>query len=406
MAISLQKGQKIDIGLSNISVGLGWNPAEGTGATFDLDASAFLIDSTRQIPSEPYFVFYGMEPKYLQNGEIISPDGAVHHTGDDPDGSGSESDDDDKETIRVNLTKVSPVVQEILFVVTIHEAAEKRQNFGQVRDSYIRIVDNASGNEIAKYELGEDFSIETAIEFGRLYRKDGKWKFEASGIGYKEDLAFFLQQILQRSNHQVITMAINLSKGGDKHAINLSKTAGTGQSLLIHANLNWSQEKKGGFLSFLSAKADADLDLGCMYEMADGTKGVIQPLGKSFGSKTTAPYIFLDKDDRDGGSSDGENMHVYKPELIKRILFFGLIYAGAKDFNSVNGRMFFKISNGDEVSLQLDNAGANKPFCAAAMIENKSGELTIRKEGRYFNGHSDADAHYNFGFSWKQGSKD
>lgn len=201
-------------------------------------------------------------------------------------------------------------------------------------------------------------------------------------------------------------MAINLSKGGDKHSINLSKSSSVGQSLLIHANLNWSQEKKSGFLSFLKAKQDADLDLGCMYELQDGAKGVIQPLGKSFGSKTASPYIFLDKDDRDGGSSDGENMHVDKPELVKRILFFGLIYEGAKDFNSVNGRMFFKISNGDEVSLQLDNAGANKPFCAAAMIENVGGELTIRKEARYFNSHQDADAHYGFGFNWKQGSKD
>lgn len=202
-------------------------------------------------------------------------------------------------------------------------------------------------------------------------------------------------------------MAINLSKGGDKHSINLSKNTSAGQSLSIHANLNWAQEaKKGGFLSFLNPKQQADLDLGCMYEMQNGAKGVIQPLGNNFGSKTSAPFIHLDKDDRSGGAADGENMHVFKPELIRRILFFGLIYEGAKDFNSVNGRMFFKISNGDEVSLQLDNAGANKPFCAAAMIENVGGELVIRKEARYFYGHSDADAHYGFGFNWVAGSKD
>lgn len=183
MAINLQKGQKIDIGLSNISVGLGWNPAEGTGATFDLDASAFMIESSRLIPTEGYFIFYG---------NTDSPDGAVRHTGDDPTGGNSEGGDD--ESIEVDLNMVNSNVQEILFVVTIHEAGQKRQNFGQVRDSYIRIVDNATGNEIAKYELGEDFSIETAIEFGRLYRRDGKWKFEASGIGYKEDLAFFLSK--------------------------------------------------------------------------------------------------------------------------------------------------------------------------------------------------------------------
>ena len=183
MAINLTKGQKIDIGLNKMSVGLGWKPNEGTGAAFDLDASAFMIDGSRLIPAEEYFVFYG---------NTDSPDKALHHTGDDPTGGNSAEGDD--ETIQVDLTKVNSNIQEILFVVTIHEATQRKQNYGQVRDSYIRIVDDSNGQEVAKYELGEDFSIETAVEFGRLYKKDGKWKFEASGIGYKEDLSFFLSK--------------------------------------------------------------------------------------------------------------------------------------------------------------------------------------------------------------------
>jgi len=186
MAINLQKGQRIDIGLSKISVGLGWNPNEGTGFDFDLDASAFMIDQDRLIPAEEYFVFYG---------NTDSPDGALHHTGDDPTGGNSDGGDD--EAINVDLSKVNNSISEILFVVTIHEAIARRQNFGQVRDSYIRIVDNLSGQEIAKYELGEDFSIETGVEFGRLYKKTGQWKFEASGIGYREDLSFFLSKYLK-----------------------------------------------------------------------------------------------------------------------------------------------------------------------------------------------------------------
>lgn len=181
MAISLQKGQKIDIGLSRISVGLGWNPNEGSGHDFDLDASAFMINAARKIPAEEYFVFYG---------NTDSPDHGLHHTGDDP--TGGNSDEGDDEVIEVDLNKVGDNIQEILFVVTIHEASLRKQNFGQVRNSYIRIVDQNSNSEIAKYELDEDFSIETGIEFGRLYRRDNKWRFEASGIGYKEELAFFL----------------------------------------------------------------------------------------------------------------------------------------------------------------------------------------------------------------------
>lgn len=183
MAINLQKGQKIDIGLSKMTIGLGWDPNEGTGHDFDLDASAFMIDEKRQIPSEPFFVFYG---------NTDSPDGALRHTGDDP--TGGNSADGDDESIEVDLSKVDPRINEILFVVTIHDAATRKQNYGQVRNSYIRIVDDSNGQEVAKYELGEDFSIETAVEFGRLYKRAGQWKFEASGIGYKEDLAFFLSK--------------------------------------------------------------------------------------------------------------------------------------------------------------------------------------------------------------------
>lgn len=179
--INLRKGDKVAVGFTNITIGLGWEPNEGTGGTFDLDVSAIMIDGNRKILNKDYFVFYG---------NLNSPDGALTHTGDDPDGTSSDGDDD--ESIIMDITKVNPSVQEILFVVTIDGASDKKQNFGQVRDSYIRLVDNNTGKEVMKYELGEDFSIETGIEFGRLYKRNNEWKFDASGIGYKEDLAFFL----------------------------------------------------------------------------------------------------------------------------------------------------------------------------------------------------------------------
>lgn len=182
MAINLQKGQKIDIGLSKIKVGLGWEPNAGTGQDFDLDASAFMLNASSRIPTDNHFIFYN---------NTVSPDQAVTHSGDDPTGGNSSGDD---EIIQVELDLVDGQVQEILFIVTIHDAITRRQNFGQVRNSYIRIVDTANESEIAKYELDEDFSIETAIEFGRLYRREGKWRFEASGIGYKEDLSYFVER--------------------------------------------------------------------------------------------------------------------------------------------------------------------------------------------------------------------
>lgn len=183
MAINLQKGQKIELGLTKMTIGLGWDPSEGTTQTFDLDASAIMIDSDRKLVGDEYFVFYN---------NLNSPDGALQHTGDDPDGKSSDGDDD--EAIVIDLEKVDPRVEEILFVVTIEDFERKKQNFGMVRNSYIRVVDNNNHQEIAKYELDEDFSIETGVEFGRLYKRNGSWKFEASGIGYRADLGFFLEK--------------------------------------------------------------------------------------------------------------------------------------------------------------------------------------------------------------------
>jgi len=177
MAITLEKGQRIGIVLSKVSVGLGWDPNEGTGFDFDLDASAFMLGSNKKIPNDNYFIFYN-NPK--------SPDGAVESTGDDTTGGNSDGGDD--ETLNVDLQKVDSSIQEILFVATIYKEDERKQNFGQVRNSYIRIYNSITNEEIARYDLDEDFSIETAVEFGRLYRRGEEWKFEAMGIGNKGGL--------------------------------------------------------------------------------------------------------------------------------------------------------------------------------------------------------------------------
>lgn len=182
MAINLTKGEKQSLkGLTRIQIGLGWNPNEGVGEQFDLDASAFMLNGARKTPSDEHFIFFN---------NLVSPDGSVTHQGDNRTGDG----DGDDEVIEVDLTKINTQIQEILFLVTIHEAASRRQNFGQVRNSYIRIVDLSSNTEIMKYELDEDFSIEGSVEFGRLYQRNSEWKFEASGIGYKEELEYFVNR--------------------------------------------------------------------------------------------------------------------------------------------------------------------------------------------------------------------
>jgi len=176
MGINLQKGQRIEIGLRHLTVGLGWDPAE-TGAEFDLDATACMLGENKKLLTDKYFVFYN---------NLKSPDGACYSTGDDRTGRNSEEGDD--EQLIVDVSKLSPQVTSIVFSASIHDAEKHRQNFGQVQNSYIRICNTDTEEEICKYELSEDFSIETAIEFGRLYLHNGDWKFEATGIGHKDGL--------------------------------------------------------------------------------------------------------------------------------------------------------------------------------------------------------------------------
>lgn len=177
--INLEKGQRIsmDSNLTLVGVGLGWDPSETPGVDFDLDASAFMLGANGKTPRDEFFVFYNNQ---------ISPDNAVSSSGDDLTGGNSDGGDD--ETLTVDLGKVDASIQSIVFSATIHKAVERRQNFGQVRNSYIRIYNAVTNTDIARYDLDEDFSIETAVEFGRLYKRSGEWKFEAMGLGSRDGL--------------------------------------------------------------------------------------------------------------------------------------------------------------------------------------------------------------------------
>ncbi|GGE40501.1 tellurium resistance protein TerD [Pedobacter psychrotolerans] len=182
MAINLQKGQRENIDAPKFTIGLGWDTNNSsTGSAFDLDASIFILNDQKKLVSDENFVFYN---------NLVSPDGAVEHTGDNLTGDG----DGDDEQIKVDLTKIDPRVSEICVVVTIHDAENRRQNFGQVRNSFVRIFDAVTNEVILKYELEEDFSIETAVEFGRIYKREGKWKFEAVGMGMKGGLQDYLNK--------------------------------------------------------------------------------------------------------------------------------------------------------------------------------------------------------------------
>lgn len=181
MSISLAKGANVSLskeepGLTKIVIGLGWDTRATDGEGFDLDASAFLLAETGKVRGDHDFIFYN---------QLRSSDGSVEHTGDNRTGEG-EGDD---EQIKVDLGSVPADVHKVAVVVTIHDGEARRQNFGMVQNAFMRIVNEANGREISRYDLSEDYSVETALIFGEVYRHSGEWKFRAVGQGYQGGLA-------------------------------------------------------------------------------------------------------------------------------------------------------------------------------------------------------------------------
>jgi len=176
MALSLSKGQnlsltKTDPGLNKVLIGLGWDPRATDGQEFDLDASAFLLDASGKVRSPADFIFYN---------QMTSSCRSVNHTGDNRTGEG----DGDDEQVQVDLSLVPADVQRIAITVTIHDADQRRQSFGQVSNAFVRIVNEETGAEVVRYDLGEDYSTESAMIFAEIYRNNGEWKFKAIGQGY------------------------------------------------------------------------------------------------------------------------------------------------------------------------------------------------------------------------------
>lgn len=187
MSISLSKGQRVDLtktnpGLTEVLLGLGWDTQRYDGSSdFDIDASVFLVGANGQCRNEKDFIFYN---------NLQSADGSVRHLGDNLTGAG----DGDDEQVSINLKNVPSDVERIVFTVTIHEANERNQNFGQINNAFVRLVNQTTNTELMRFDLGEDFSIETAVVFAELYRHGTEWKFNAIGAGYQGGLNALVNQ--------------------------------------------------------------------------------------------------------------------------------------------------------------------------------------------------------------------
>lgn len=418
---TLVKGQKIDItkgnpNLSAIQVKLGWDVNQQSAYDFDLDVSALLLDGSGKILSPNHIAYYNQL-------SILS--GAVTLSNDNQTGAGEGID----EEVVIQLQALPSQVERIVLAITIHDAEVRNQQFGQVQNAFVRIDNYNTQNEMFAYHLGTDFSNKTAVIVGEVYRYKQEWKFSAVGQGLNVGLDGLSQQFgLKNTSHdffqknpavinnnnnasssKIKLSKIELKKSGD--AINLQKTSKTLGEILV--NLNWNQQigqKSGGFFSTLFGTQNngVDLDLGCLFEFKDGYKGVIQPLGNSFGSFNQEPYIHLDQDDRTGASANGENLRINGNKIkdFKRILIFALIYDGVANWAQVDGVVTLKQQEGPDIIVRMDNHRNGVNMCAVAMLENVNNEtFKVQKLVKYFSGHKEMDRHYGWNMKWVAGSK-
>ena len=366
------------------------------------DVSCFGVDENDRLSDDRYFVFYNQ--KESPGGEV-SALGAL---------------DGDTESFRVNLALLPRKIQKLVFTITLDGAG----TMSQVSRGHLRLA--ADGSEVARFSFsGEDFGQEKAIIAGEIYRK-GEWRFAAVGQGFNGGLSALLEHFggeeiessapaaapptpapppaapppATASPSKVNISKITLDKKGDKQTVDLNKAGGRP----IHVNLNWETGARGGIFGFGGGNAP-DLDLGCMYRLKSGEAGVIQALGGNFGSKSLPPYVFLDKDDRSGTASDGENLYLYRPGEIDLLMVFAYIYGGASDFTSVGGRMTITDGSGDQIFIRLDSPDRGRNFCAICTVRGAGRSVEITKEEQYFRGHREADGRYGFGFRWTRGSK-
>ncbi|MET9418286.1 TerD family protein [Streptomyces klenkii] len=435
--MGMLKGANVRIPAPAVRIELGWTTAPGVP---DVDASALLLAGGR-VRSDADFVFYN---------QAVHPSGAVRHEGKRPSGAGTTTD-----ALTVDLAAVEPSVETVVLA-----ASADGGSFGQVPGLYIRVTDAASGAELARYD-STDATVETAFVLGELYRRQGEWKFRAVGQGYSsglEGLATDFGITVDEPQPASVPAAppapapaaaiparpaqapaappvqpvappppaappapqpvrltkVTLTK--ESPTVSLTKQGGTSGALRV--NLNWEVRKsfKGWGHKFGKAMAmhsDLDLDLGCLFELRDGTKGVVQALGNSFGSLNRPPFIHLDGDDRTGAVAAGENLTVNLDHIsdFRRILVFVTIYEGARSFAGLHATVTLQPQHGAPVDFSLDECTVLSNVCALALITNNGGDLVVQREARYLvpdrgvSPQRTLDRAYGWGMNWTPGRK-
>ncbi|MFJ9339229.1 TerD family protein [Streptomyces sp. NPDC101733] len=427
--MSMRKGANVPVPSASVRVEVGWRGGPGAPG---VDVSALLLTAAGKVRSDDDFVFYN---------QPVHPGGAVRHEGRRQDGA------DERESLAVALSAVDPEI------ATVVVAASTDGTFGRVSGLFVRVLDERSGVETARFDTS-DADSETAFVLGELYRREGAWKFRAVGQGYASGLAGLATDfgitvddpaptpptptpVPQEARPEdppavradvrpetrpearpearpVRLSKITLTKASP--AVSLTKQGATSGGMRV--NLTWSAPapprgwmRKGQGAVRLE---DVDLDLSCLWELKDGTKGIVHPINDQFGSFEEPPYVRLDHDDRTGASEAGENLMINLDHTadIKRLLVFVAIYSGATSFAGLQGVATLYPPVGPPIEVRLDECTVPSPVAAIALIENVGGELIVRREAKYlvlapgvFKQQA-PDLEYGWGMSWDAASKD
>jgi len=414
------RGQKTDLtkkypGLNEIIIAMGWD----TGISgVEIDAAAFMLQANGKCRGDEDFIFYG-NPASQNNALTIQNPQAP-----------------DQAHLKINLCAIPADVMKVAFTLTIYEGPQRGHTFGQVPNAYLRIANNGN-EELINFAMGKDFNVETAIVVAELYRHNGEWKFSPVAMGYQGGLTALCggfgiivdnqtaaQQakpktkaptvvvpVQEQPKQKVNLSKIELKKKGQKISLEKKSNNKLGEILI---NLNWNQQQNNkqstGLLGsiFGNKSGGIDLDLGCFYDMRNGDKGVIQALGKSFGSYHAFPYITLDGDNRTGAVSGGENIRINGDRIpeFKRILVFAYIYEGVANWAQADGVITIKQPGGPDIEVRMDEHDNRKIMCAIALIDNVNNEtFSVERLVKYFTGHRDMDQAFGWGMRWKAGRK-
>ncbi|MFE9438574.1 TerD family protein [Streptomyces sp. NPDC006602] len=406
----MPKGSNVPVPSTALRVELGWRSGPGVP---DVDASALLLVGGK-VRSDADFVFYN---------QPVHASGAVRHEG-KRDGGGRVTD-----TLLVDLARVEPAVETVVLA-----ASADGGTFAGVPDLYIEVRDGAQSTVVARFD-STGATVETAFVLGEFYRRKGAWKFRAVGQGYGSgleglatDFGITVDEPQQTapvtapapappppsSASPVRLTKVTLTKAAP--SVSLTKQGGTSGTLRV--NLNWQVHKQFSGWGRKPGRAvpmhaDLDLDLCALYELTDGSKGVVQALGNAFGALHRPPYIHLDGDDRTGAVASGENLTVNldHQQAFRRILVFVTIYEGARSFADLNATVTLQPQHGAAVDFSLDECTVPSTVCALALITNTGSDLVVQREARYLvpergvSPQRTVDQAYGWGMNWMPGRK-